>query len=123
MDTKQGELCNELHMNRTGIARVGVSKLRRHWVLAPDFVFLNHGSFGACPREVLRLQEELRSQMEAAPVQFLWRRYEERLEPSRTALARFVGARASDLVFVTNATTAVNAVVGSLKLRAGDELL
>jgi isopenicillin-N epimerase len=61
--------------------------------------------------------------MEAEPVQFLWRRYEERLEPSRVALAKFVGARSLDLVFVTNATTGVNAVVRSLKLRRGDELL
>jgi isopenicillin-N epimerase len=61
--------------------------------------------------------------MEAEPVQFLWRRYEERLEPARAELARFVGARTRDLVFVTNATSAVNAVVRSLKLSRGDELL
>lgn len=61
--------------------------------------------------------------MEAEPVQFLWRRYEERLEPARSALARFVGAKPADLVFVTNATTGVNAVLNSIKLRAGDELL
>lgn len=61
--------------------------------------------------------------MEAEPVQFLWRRYEERLEPARHAVARFVGARARDLVFVTNATTGVNAVMRSLKLRRGDEVL
>ena len=61
--------------------------------------------------------------MEAEPVQFLWRRYDERLEVSRGAVARFVGAQPRDLVFVANATTAVNAVVRSLKLRRGDQLL
>ena len=61
--------------------------------------------------------------MEAEPVQFLWRRYEERLEPARQAAAKLVGARPRDLVFTTNATTGVNAVVRSLKLRRGDELL
>lgn len=61
--------------------------------------------------------------MEAEPVQFFWRRYEERLEPARLALARFVHARSRDLVFVTNATTGVNAVVRSLKLRRGHEIL
>lgn len=61
--------------------------------------------------------------MEAELVQFLWRRYEERLDPSRAALANFLGARARDLVFVTNSTTGVNAVVRSRVLRAGDELL
>jgi isopenicillin-N epimerase len=96
---------------------------RRHWVLVPDTIFLNHGSFGACPKAILELQTKLRCQMEAEPVQFLWRRYEERLEPARAAVARFVGAKPADLVFVTNATTGVNGVLSSLKLRPGDELL
>ncbi len=61
--------------------------------------------------------------MEAQPVQFLWRRYEERLEPVRTAVADFLGARSRDLVFVTNATAGVKAVVRSLPLRPGDELM
>lgn len=86
-------------------------------------MFLNHGSFGACPKAILDLQTRFRQEMEAEPVQFLWRRYEERLEPARAALARFVGARPRDLVFVTNATTGINAVMRSIKLRVGDELL
>jgi isopenicillin-N epimerase len=61
--------------------------------------------------------------MESEPVQFLWRRYEERLEPARKAVARFVGAEPSDLVFVTNATVGVNAVLRSVKLGPGDEVL
>jgi len=61
--------------------------------------------------------------MEAEPVQFLWRRYEERLEPARRKLAQFIGAKSKDLVFVTNATTGVNAVFRSLRLRRGDEIL
>lgn len=97
--------------------------MRGQWALAAGKTFLNHGSFGACPRALLKMQAELRAAMEAEPVQFLWRRYEERLEPSRQALARFVGARPEDLVFVNNATTGVNAVAGSVRLRRGDELL
>jgi isopenicillin-N epimerase len=61
--------------------------------------------------------------MEAEPVQFLWRRYEERLDPVRAETAKFLGAQARDLVFVTNATTGVNAVVRSLKLRRIERLL
>lgn len=93
------------------------------WGLKPGTIFLNHGSFGACPTVVLKLQMKLRAEMEAEPVQFLWRRYEEKLDPSRAALAKFLSARARDLVFVTNSTTGVNAVVRSLKLKARDELL
>jgi isopenicillin-N epimerase len=110
-------------MTRMTFARPAPSRFRRHWELARGTVFLNHGSFGACPKPILELQNRLRRQMEAEPVQFLWRRYEERLEPARAAVARFVGARAQDLVLVTNATTAVNAVLRSLALAPGDELL
>lgn len=110
-------------MKQQRLAQPAPSPFRRHWALAPGTVFLNHGSFGACPKPILKLQIELRAQMEAKPVQFLWRRYEERLEPSRKELARFVGARPRDLAFVTNSTTGVNAVLRSLTLRRGDELL
>jgi isopenicillin-N epimerase len=110
-------------VNQQRIAPPKPSPFRRHWKLKPGIVFLNHGSFGACPRFILDLQARLRDEMEGEPVQFLWRRYEERLEPARVALARFVGARPRDLVFVTNATTAVNAVVRSAGLRRGDEVL
>ena len=99
------------------------NRFRRFWGLKPGAVFLNHGSFGACPKAVLELQIKLRRELEAEPVQFLWRRYEERLEPARRALAKFLGADSRDLVFVTNTTTGVNAVLRSLKLKRGDELL
>ena len=110
-------------MQTRNVARPAPSRFRRPWPLAPGIVFLNHGSFGACPRPVREHQADWRRRMEAAPVQFLWRHYEEALEPARTALARFLGARRRDVVFVTNATTGVNAVVRSLTLRRGDELL
>src|SRR6478736_7197722 len=99
------------------------NRFRRFWGLKPGTVFLNHGSFGACPKAVLDLQASLRRELEAEPVQFLWRRYEERLEPARRAVAKFLGADSRDLVFVTNATTGVNSVLRSLKLKRGDELL
>ena len=99
------------------------SKLGRHWVLAPGTVFLNHGSFGACPAPILKRQQELRRLMEAEPVQFLWRNYEQRLEPARASVAEFIAARAKDVVFVNNATSGVNAVLSSYPFRSGDELL
>jgi isopenicillin-N epimerase len=93
------------------------------WPLDRDIAFLNHGSFGACPTEVLRHQAALRAEMEAEPVRFLGRELDGRLDAAREALAAFVGADSDDLAFISNATSGVNAVLRSLTLSAGDELL
>src|SRR6266404_5652328 len=99
------------------------STLARFWTLDPAVTFLNHGSFGACPRPVLEAQQRLRERLERQPVQFLGRELEALLDDARRALAEFLGADAEGLVFVPNATTAVNAVLRSLALAPGDQLL
>jgi isopenicillin-N epimerase len=95
----------------------------RFWSLDPDVVFLNHGSFGACPHRILERQQELRAEMEREPVEFLYRRFEPRIDEARGALGRFVGADTDDLAFVPNATAGVNTVLRSLAFEPGDELL
>lgn len=97
--------------------------MRELFDLDPDLVFLNHGSFGACPQPVRAAQRAWQDEMERNPVEFLGRRSATLLRAAREALAAFVGARADDLVFVPNATTGVNIVAQSLPLRAGDEVL
>jgi isopenicillin-N epimerase len=86
-------------------------------------VFLNHGSFGACPVPVIEAQARLRWEMDRAPLQFMHRFHTERIDAARAAVAAFVGAEPANLVFVTNATTGVNAVVRSLEFQPGDEIL
>lgn len=94
-----------------------------HWRLDPSVAYLNHGSYGACPAAVLDAQAALRSEMEREPVDFLSSALPARLDAARDALSAFLGAEPEDLVFVPNATAGVNAVLRSLSLTPGDELL
>lgn len=93
------------------------------WVLDPRVTFLNHGSFGACPRVVLELQQELRWRIEREPIQFFQRDLEPILDDARSILASFLGTSPEALAFVPNATTGVNTVLRSLRFERGDELL
>lgn len=93
------------------------------WHLDPGIDFLNHGSFGACPKAVLAVQQQFREELERDPVHFLVRGFEQRLDQAREALARFLGASPQDLAFVPNATTGLNTVLRSLRFERGDELL
>ncbi len=97
--------------------------IRPEWLLDPDVAFLNHGSFGATPRRVLAAQDRWRAEMEREPVRFMYEVAGDGLRAAAGAVADFVGADAAGLVFTTNATEAVNAVVRSLDFAPGDEIV
>lgn len=96
---------------------------RSLWSLDEDITYLNHGSFGACPKAVLESQSRFRERLEREPVLFLARELEGLLDSSRRALGAFLGANPDGIVFVPNATTGVNTVLRSLRLGPGDEML
>jgi isopenicillin-N epimerase len=95
------------------------------FLIDPDVVFLNHGSFGACPRPVFEAYQRYQRELERQPVEFmaLERRFGELIDGARTALAAYVGADAGSLAFAPNASTALNTVIRSLRLGPGDEVL
>ena len=97
--------------------------MKNLFLLDPSLVFLNHGSFGACPASVLERCHAWQLEMERNPVEFLGRRSAELLAHSRSALARYLGADPEHLVYVANATTGVNTVARSIPLLPGDEIL
>jgi isopenicillin-N epimerase len=99
------------------------SPFAQHWTLEPGTAFLNHGSFGACPRVVLDEQQRLRDELERQPVEFFVRKLPDRLDAARRRLAEFLGADPASLAIVPNATTGVNAILRSLDFGPNDELL
>jgi len=98
-------------------------ELRREFLLDPDVAFLNHGSFGACPRPVFERYQWWQRELEREPVEFLARRLPSLLDGARAELAAYVGADAEGLAFVENATTGVNLAARALELGPGDEVL
>lgn len=100
-----------------------MNSLRELFLLDPEIIFLNHGSFGACPIPVIETYQSWQRQLEKQPVEFLGRRVEELMAQARARLGEFLGAAANDLVYFTNPTTAINMVARNLPLEAGDEIL
>lgn len=99
------------------------SNLSKYWNLNPETVFLNHGSYGACPKVVLEYQQELRSQLESDPVYFLDVTSKELWSTAIETLSNFVNADKEGMTFVSNTTSGVNTVLRSLDLQPGDEIL
>ncbi len=99
------------------------AELRREFLLDPEIAFLNHGSFGACPRPVFERYQAWQRELEREPVHFFSRRLRDLLDGARGALAAFLGCSEQDLAFVQNATTGVNLAARSLVLEPGDEVL
>jgi isopenicillin-N epimerase len=97
--------------------------LARHWTLDPAIAYLNHGSYGACPRPVLAEQQALRDQLEREPARFFNREAPRLLLAARAELARWLNAPAAGLAFVPNVTFAINSVLRSVPIAAGSELL
>src|ERR1700704_5875438 len=97
--------------------------MKQLFLLDPDVVYLNHGSFGACPRPVFEAYQRYQRELERQPVEFLAleRSFPDRLDTARRALAAYVGAHPENLAFATNTSTAVNTVVRSLTLSDGDQ--
>jgi isopenicillin-N epimerase len=100
-----------------------MTDLAQHWTLDPEVVFLNHGSFGACPTPILEYQSELRTRMEREPMRFFLTDLPGLLEDALEQTGRFLGADTTGLTFVNNATTGVNTVLRSLSFYPGDKLL
>ncbi len=100
-----------------------MSSLEDLFLLDPNFIFLNHGSFGATPRPVFEIYQAWQGRFERQPVHFITSELMEHLKQARSTLANYIHANPDDLAYLTNATLAVNLVARSLKLTPDDEIL
>ncbi|HMD81453.1 MAG TPA: aminotransferase class V-fold PLP-dependent enzyme [Anaerolineales bacterium] len=100
-----------------------MNSLKKHFLLDPNVVFLNHGSFGATPRPVFREYQRWQRELEKQPVEFLGRRVTQLMANSRAVLGQYLGTPADHLVYTQNVTISLNIVARSLELGPGDEVL
>jgi isopenicillin-N epimerase len=108
---------------QTKTIELWINMLKELFLLDPQVVFLNHGSFGACPRPVFEQYQEWQRRLEQQPVQFLGIELDNYLLHSRQVLGEYIHSSANDLVYIPNATHGVNTVARSLQLNPGDEVL
>lgn len=103
--------------------RGGESYWREQWRLRPDTIYLNHGSFGPPPQPVVEVRRRWQAALDEQPMDFFVRQYEPAWLESRRRLGQFIGTRDENLVFVENATHAMNVVADSFPLGPDDEVL
>ncbi|HEX3810813.1 MAG TPA: aminotransferase class V-fold PLP-dependent enzyme [Rhizomicrobium sp.] len=93
-----------------------------HFLLSPGVTHLNHGSYGALPKAVALEQDRWHMQLEADPTSFFQYVSPGAIRDSAATAAAHFGGAAKDWVFCENATAAVNSVLASLPLEAGDTI-
>jgi len=93
------------------------------FLLDSNITFLNHGSFGSCPKPIMDEMHRFQKELLTDPVDFIQRKQPKYLKTARESLAKFVGCQATDLFFTPNPTFAINVIMRSIKLNEGDEIL
>lgn len=107
------------------IYRNDSASLREQFLLDRTVVYLNHGSFGACPKPVFEAYQNWQLELERQPVQFLKYRVPALMADARDALAQFLNAPYEDVIFAFNATAGVHMAANALasSLNPGDEIV
>ena len=99
--------------------------LKNQFLLDNKVTFLNHGSFGACPKIIFNEYQSWQKKLENQPVKFLdqFRDFGPNMTNVREALSKKINCNVNNLVPVVNATTGLNAIIKSLHFKKGDEVI
>ncbi|MBP7469623.1 MAG: aminotransferase class V-fold PLP-dependent enzyme, partial [Flavobacterium sp.] len=82
--------------------------MKSQFLLDKSITFLNHGSFGACPKPIFEEYQRLQLELENEPVYFILKRQAEYLKVAKERLAKYIGCNTNDFFFTPNPTFAVN---------------
>ena len=96
---------------------------KSQFLLDKDITYLNHGSFGACPKPIFDSLISWQKKLELNPVKHLAFDIFKYLENSRYELSKYINCNKDDIVFFPNPSTALNTVIKSLDLKPNDEIL
>ena len=97
--------------------------IKSQFMLDPDIIHLNHGSYGSCPKPIFNSLIKWQKKLELNPTKHLGFDLLNYLEKSRIALSNYVHCNKDDIAFFPNPSTALNTVIKSLDLQPGDEIL
>ena len=99
------------------------SQLKKLFQINSKITFLNHGSYGACPKPVFDNYQQWQNKIEKNPVQFMTKDVYENLEISRQELGLFINCDKDDIVYFPNPTHAVASIIENIDIKANDEVL
>ena len=97
--------------------------MKSQFLLDSNITFLNHGSFGACPKPIFEEYQRFQMELETEPVYFIQKKAAGYLKIAKERLAKYINCNANDFFFTPNPTFAVNTIMRSLHLESGDEIL
>ena len=97
--------------------------MKSQFLLDPTITFLNHGSFGACPKPIFEEYQRFQLELETEPVLFIQKKAGGYLKTAREKLSDYIGCNSLDVFFTPNPTFAINTIMRSLDLQEGDEIL
>ena len=96
---------------------------RAGFKLTEGLVYLNNGSLGPCPSEVVKATIDAWRQLELDPVTQGYGPLLNAMNEARARAAKFVGCATDELAVTENTTQGMNAVAQGLDLQEGDRVL
>lgn len=100
-----------------------LQELKSAWNLDPDFLHLNHGSFGAVPVEVQQVQRRWQDLVQQNPVAFFARRGLADVADARGKVAAFLGQQPDQIALVRNTTEAASTTMRGFPFKDGDQTI